>query len=86
MDNREKIIVKADELFRLYGIKSVTMDEIARELGISKKTIYQFFKDKDEVVQEATKYLLECDYREYETIHQQASNSIEELFLISKCA
>lgn len=61
------------------------MDEIARELGISKKTIYQFFKDKDEVVSEATKYLLECDRKEFETIHEQSANSIEELFLISKC-
>lgn len=61
------------------------MDEIARELGISKKTIYQYFKDKDEVVTEATRYLLDCDRKEFEEIQEQSGNSIEELFLISKC-
>ena len=85
LENKEKIIAKSDELFRLYGVKSVTMDEIARELGISKKTIYQFFKDKDELVCQATYYLLECDRKEFEEIQTQADNSIEELFLISKC-
>ncbi len=85
MISKAKIIAKSDELFQLYGVKSVTMDEISRELGISKKTIYQFFKDKDELVCEATLYLLECDRKEFDDIHTQAGNSIEELFLISKC-
>ena len=85
MESKEKIVAKSDELFRLYGVKSVTMDEIARELGISKKTIYQYFNDKDELVCEATKHILECDRQEFEEIQEQADNSIEELFLISKC-
>jgi AcrR family transcriptional regulator len=61
------------------------MDEIARELGISKKTIYQYFKDKDDLVCEATSYILDCDRKEFEEIQTQSDNSIEELFLISKC-
>ena len=85
MEIKNKIIAKSDELFRLYGVKSVTMDEIARELGISKKTIYQYFKDKDELVCDTTRYLLECDRQEFESIQDKADNSIEELFLISKC-
>ncbi|MBS1666831.1 MAG: TetR/AcrR family transcriptional regulator [Bacteroidetes bacterium] len=47
---KERILVKATELFMRYGIRSITMDEIAAQLGISKKTIYQFYADKDEVV------------------------------------
>jgi len=47
---RERIQQKAEELFHRYGIRSVTMDEIAAQLGISKKTIYQSFADKDELV------------------------------------
>lgn len=47
---RERIQQKAEELFHRYGIRSITMDEIAAQLGISKKTIYQSFSDKDELV------------------------------------
>ena len=85
VENKRNIIGKAEELFRLYGVKSVTMDEIARELGISKKTIYQYFKDKDELVCETTTHILECDKHEFDQIQKEAANTIEELFLISKC-
>jgi AcrR family transcriptional regulator len=50
MDVKERIQEKASELFRRYGVKSITMDEIASQLGISKKTIYQYFADKEELV------------------------------------
>ncbi|MGH2563677.1 MAG: TetR/AcrR family transcriptional regulator, partial [Ginsengibacter sp.] len=50
MEIRDRIKQKADELFRRYGIKSVTMDEIAGQLGVSKKTIYHSFSDKNELV------------------------------------
>jgi TetR/AcrR family transcriptional regulator, cholesterol catabolism regulator len=50
MDNRERIIEGAAELFRTYGIKSVTMDSIAGHLGMSKRTIYEIFADKDELL------------------------------------
>ena len=50
MDVKERILQKANDLFMRYGIRSITMDEIAAQLGISKKTIYQFFTDKDEMV------------------------------------
>ena len=50
MEIQERIRQKADELFRRYGIRSVTMDEIAAQLGMSKKTIYQYYTDKDQLV------------------------------------
>jgi len=50
MEMKERILLKATELFHQYGVKSITMDEIASQLGVSKKTIYQFFSDKDELV------------------------------------
>ena len=46
----EKILETAGSLFLKYGVKSISMDDIARELSISKKTIYNFFKDKKEMV------------------------------------
>jgi AcrR family transcriptional regulator len=49
--NKERIQQKAHDLFMEYGLRSVSMDDIANALGISKKTIYQFFADKDELVQ-----------------------------------
>lgn len=47
---KKDIIDKADHLFNKYGIKSITMDDISREAGISKKTLYSIFKDKTELV------------------------------------
>ena len=47
MEVKERILVKADELFCRYGIRSVSMDDIAGQLGMSKKTLYQFFADKE---------------------------------------
>ncbi|MEA5126561.1 MAG: TetR/AcrR family transcriptional regulator [Proteiniphilum sp.] len=46
MELNERIIEKAGELFRKYGIKNVSMDEIASSMGISKRTLYENFKNK----------------------------------------
>ena len=58
MEMKERIKQKTDELFRSYGIKSVTMDDIATRLGVSKKTIYHSFADKDQLVDEVISDLL----------------------------
>ncbi|MDD2314117.1 MAG: TetR/AcrR family transcriptional regulator [Proteiniphilum sp.] len=50
MEIKERIIAKAGDLFFQYGIKSVSMDEMAFSLGISKRTIYENFKDKEEIL------------------------------------
>jgi TetR/AcrR family transcriptional regulator, cholesterol catabolism regulator len=50
MDNRERIIEGAAELFRIYGFRAVTMDSLASHLGMSKRTIYEVFSDKDELL------------------------------------
>ncbi len=52
MEPLTKILSVSVELFRQYGFRSVTMDDIARRAGISKKTLYQHFADKQEVVKE----------------------------------
>lgn len=53
MDTLTKILTVATELFRQYGFKTITMDDIARRAGISKKTLYQHFANKGEVVHES---------------------------------
>ena len=54
MDIKERIIEGSTELFKTYGIKSVTMDSIASNIGISKRTIYEIFSDKDELLMAAS--------------------------------
>ena len=56
MELQERILHKGDELFRRYGIRSITMDDISKHLGVSKKTIYQHYPDKDELVLAVTKF------------------------------
>ena len=64
----ERIIEGGEELFLQAGIKSVTMDDIARHLGMSKKTIYQFFKDKNELVIALVKKRLQSDEEQMNAI------------------
>lgn len=49
-DIKAKILYEAETLFMKYGFKSITMDDVARELGVSKKTLYQYFTDKNDLV------------------------------------
>ena len=51
MDARDSILDGAAKLFKQKGLKSVTMDELAKSLGMSKRTIYENFKDKDELIE-----------------------------------
>ena len=54
---KETVLKKSLELFIQNGFKTVTMDDIAKELGISKKTIYQHFSAKDELVKATVDYV-----------------------------
>ncbi len=84
MENRERILAKAEELFMRYGIKSITMDDIARELAISKKTIYQYFQDKDTLVEEVADRHFQQDEEEICKISEYAENAIDEVILMSQ--
>lgn len=78
---KERIQKKADELFNKYGIRSVTMDEIASQLGMSKKTIYQYFSDKDELVDAVIAEVIEYSRLICEKDRVDAPNAIAEVFL-----
>lgn len=58
---KERILNCSYELFMSYGVRSVSMDDIAKRLSISKKTIYQFYKDKNELVDELMNKKLKQD-------------------------
>jgi AcrR family transcriptional regulator len=80
---RKKIIEVATKLFRLRGIRAVTMDDIAREGGMSKKTIYQEFKDKSQLVYEAFSAFLERDECRLKEIFDQEDGVIEHFIQVS---
>jgi TetR/AcrR family transcriptional regulator, cholesterol catabolism regulator len=84
LELQERILLKGDELFRRFGIRSITMDDIAKQLGVSKKTIYQHFPDKDELVIEMTKLNIGRHFNEVEKCCGPASiNAIAELFAVN---
>lgn len=80
MDNRQKIIEGASELFRMYGIKSVTMDTIANELGISKRTIYEVFSDKDELLIGVLSWMAERQKELLKKVLDESENAIVAIF------
>src|SRR6195952_6152171 len=86
MSQIERIINGAEELFLKAGIKSVTMDDIARHLGMSKKTIYQFFKDKNELVTGLVKKKLMQDENQICMMVDQSNNVIEEMINMMKAS
>lgn len=81
MEIRDRILEKATELFMRYGIRSVSMDDIAAQLGISKKTIYQSFADKDELVDAIIDGDIHRMQSECDRCQHQSGNAIEEIFL-----
>ncbi len=77
----DRIKQKAHELFMQFGLKSVSMDDIAGKLGISKKTIYQSYADKDALVDDVIKSLLEHSETCCERDTTAAENAVQEIFL-----
>lgn len=80
----DEIIVSISTLFMKYGIKSVSMDDVSRELGISKKTLYQYFKDKDELVTKVVEHHAELLSGEMFKMVSGNANAIEQLLQVSK--
>jgi TetR/AcrR family transcriptional regulator, cholesterol catabolism regulator len=81
---KERILTGAEELFMRYGIKSMTMDDVARHLSISKKTIYQHFTDKNELVYSVLKNHMDQEVCIIEEIKKESSDAIEEFYKMSK--
>lgn len=67
-----------------YGIKSLTMDDIARHLGMSKKTLYQSFSDKADLVLKGIQAHMNEEVCAISDIQEKSENAIEEMFLIAQ--
>lgn len=77
---KNKILETAAEMFLNLGFKSVTMDDIAKEIGVSKKTIYTHFKNKTSLVEEVTNSMFCVISEGIGLIHEQQKNPIKELY------
>jgi AcrR family transcriptional regulator len=80
MEIRDRIIEGAAELFRTYGIKSVTMDSLASHVGMSKRTLYEVFSDKDELLIGVLQWMAEKHNGLVKRILDDSENAIVAIF------
>lgn len=83
-NSKERILKVAGELFNKYGIRSISMDDIAHHLGISKKTIYQYFSDKDEIVTLTISQYLGHEKDRVKLIQAEASDAVDFLIKVNQ--
>ncbi|MBL7701654.1 MAG: TetR/AcrR family transcriptional regulator [Ferruginibacter sp.] len=81
-DTKSRIQKAAHDLVMQYGIRSVSMDDIAANLGMSKKTIYQYFKDKDELVEAVVEEVIETNQCACKADIDRSENAVHEIFLV----
>jgi TetR/AcrR family transcriptional regulator, cholesterol catabolism regulator len=79
-DTRGRIRSKASEMFMKWGVRSVSMDDIANGLGASKKTLYQYFSDKDELVDAVVEQIVAENQYACDIDRMEAANAVEEIF------
>ncbi|NEV92585.1 TetR/AcrR family transcriptional regulator [Psychroflexus sp. YR1-1] len=81
---REDILHKAGDLFLEFGFKSVTMDHLARELGVSKKTIYEYFTNKSNLVEQVAYFIRDRIHAEIDLVQLKNLDPIEEMIEIKR--
>jgi TetR/AcrR family transcriptional regulator, cholesterol catabolism regulator len=81
MESKDRIKLKAHEMVMQYGIRSVSMDDIANALGMSKKTIYQYYADKDELVDAVVEDELCKGQKDCENCRINSKDALEEIVL-----
>lgn len=84
MKDINNILEKILSLLKRFGARSVTMDDISRELGMSKKTLYQEFADKDDLINRVIDFDMEQSRVFLEQVHQSESNAVQELFMFNR--
>ncbi len=79
---KERILAEAERLFWKYGVRSVTMEDIARKLGISKKTIYQHFSDKEQILYQVIEQKTGRNQSEMNCMVTETANPVEEILSV----
>ncbi|MDO5510379.1 MAG: TetR/AcrR family transcriptional regulator [Weeksellaceae bacterium] len=77
---REYIIEKSTAMFLQHGFKTVTMDNVAEELSVSKKTLYEIFGNKDSLIEDVMRHNLQTAMSKLSEISTQAHNAVEEMY------
>jgi TetR/AcrR family transcriptional regulator, cholesterol catabolism regulator len=85
MDKKMETITQATMLFMKYGIKSLTMDDVASQLGISKKTLYQFVSDKKDLVKQGLGMMIGHEKMVLCNNLEASETAIDELIGVTRC-
>ncbi len=83
-DTRNTILIRAMELFQRFGLRAVNMDDVSSELAMSKKTLYTFFCNKSDLVDQAAKHLFAVKSKQFIEQASIYENAIDELFDVQR--
>lgn len=83
MEVKEKVMRQVMEQIRTKSLKDITMDEIARELGMSKRTLYENFSNKEELIKQSVKFFMEDFHKKMESEVGKETNSIRQILHLS---
>jgi len=83
-DRGVELLGKTVLLFMRFGIKSMTMDDIARQLGVSKKTLYLYVNDKNDLVTQSVQLLVDQEKSDANSMCESIDNAIDMLFALTK--
>lgn len=79
MQLSDRILTKAENLFFKYGVKSISMDDLARQLGISKKTLYQSVENKKDLIMQVFQNHIQKEIEAIAQIRTEAADAIDEM-------
>lgn len=85
-ESLNKLIETVSSLYMRYGIKSVSMDDVARHLGISKKTLYSYVKDKQELVELSVRHHLDEHIKAEQDLKSRQLSALDELLEVYRFA
>lgn len=80
MEDKKQFLQKATELFIEHGSKTLTMDDVAREFGMSKKTLYQHYRNKEALIEEVLDYKLNDIVEKMQKLDVEVENAVERMF------
>lgn len=80
----DELLASISKIFKKFGIKCISMDDIAQQLGKSKKTLYQHFKNKNDVIVKLAQFELRSELDELENLSNLQLNAIDQFMAISK--
>lgn len=83
MEKKKHYLNEAEQLFKKYGFKSITMDDVSRHLGISKKTLYQYVDNKADLINQIMYNHTENEKTIIKQIHEESTDAIDELLKVA---